>query len=90
MNQLKSGYNIPFLDSSSHPIHTCLSMIANNLSVVNCEKKFFIKRWREVKQEVWFNLYPMSRVTDAPNLDSRVSSYVSEMSMNPFDFYILN
>ena len=30
MNQLKSVYNIPFLDSYSHPIHTCLSMIASN------------------------------------------------------------
>ena len=29
-NQLKSVYNIPFLDSYSHPIHTCLSMIASN------------------------------------------------------------
>ena len=31
MNQLKSVYNIPFLDSYSHPIHTCLSMIASNV-----------------------------------------------------------
>ena len=30
MNQLKSVYNIPFLDPNSHPIHTCLSMIASN------------------------------------------------------------
>ena len=30
MNQLKSVYNIPFLDSYSNPIHTCLSMIASN------------------------------------------------------------
>ena len=30
MNQLKSVYNIPFLDSYSHPIHTCLSMISSN------------------------------------------------------------
>ena len=30
MNRLKSVYNIPFLDSYSHPIHTCLSMIASN------------------------------------------------------------
>ena len=30
MHQLKSVYNIPFLDSYSHPIHTCLSMIASN------------------------------------------------------------
>ena len=30
MNQLKSVYNIPFLNSYSHPIHTCLSMIASN------------------------------------------------------------
>ena len=30
MNQLKSAYNIPFLGSYSHPIHTCLSMIASN------------------------------------------------------------
>ena len=29
MNQLKSVYNIPFLDSYSHPIDTCLSMIAS-------------------------------------------------------------
>ena len=31
MNQLKSVYNIPFLYSYSHPIHTCLSMIASNV-----------------------------------------------------------
>ena len=31
MNQLKCVYNIPFLDSYSHPIHTCLSMIANTV-----------------------------------------------------------
>ena len=30
MNQLKFVYNIQFLDSYSHPIHTCLSMIASN------------------------------------------------------------
>ena len=30
MNQLKSVYSIPFLDSYSHPIHTCLSMISSN------------------------------------------------------------
>ena len=30
MNQLKSVYNIPFWDAHSHPIHTCLSMIASN------------------------------------------------------------
>ena len=30
MNQLKSVYNIPLLDSYSHPIHTCLSMITSN------------------------------------------------------------
>ena len=30
MNQLISVYNIQFLDSYSHPIHTCLSMIASN------------------------------------------------------------
>ena len=29
MNELKSVYNIPFLDSYSHLIHTCLSMIAS-------------------------------------------------------------
>ena len=31
MNQLKSIYNIPFLDSYSHPVHSCLSMIASNM-----------------------------------------------------------
>ena len=31
MNQLKSVYNIPFLDLYPHPIHTCLSMIASNV-----------------------------------------------------------
>ena len=43
MNQLKSVYNIPFLDSYSHPIHTCLSMIASNVFVakwVNISIKF--------------------------------------------------
>ena len=30
MNQLKSVYSIPFLDSYSHPIHTRLSIIASN------------------------------------------------------------
>ena len=34
MNQLKSVYSIPFLDSYSHPIYTCLSMIASNESHV--------------------------------------------------------
>ena len=29
MNQLKSVYNIPFLDSYSHPIHTYLSIASN-------------------------------------------------------------
>ena len=33
MNQLNSVYNVPFLVSYSHPIHTCLSMIASNESV---------------------------------------------------------
>ena len=29
-HQLKSVYNSPFKDLHSHPIHTCLSVIANN------------------------------------------------------------
>ena len=39
MNQLKSVYNIPFLDSYSHPIHTCLSMIAINAAEFEENKK---------------------------------------------------
>ena len=30
IHQLKSVYNSPFKDSHSHPIHTCLSVIASN------------------------------------------------------------
>ena len=30
MNQLKSIYNNPFKNSHSHPIHTCLAIIASN------------------------------------------------------------
>ena len=31
MNQLKSIYNSPFKDLSSHPIHTCFLMVPNNV-----------------------------------------------------------
>ena len=35
MNQLKSVYNIPFLDSYPHHIHTCLSIIGSNVTITN-------------------------------------------------------
>ena len=32
IHQLKFVYNSPFKDSHSHPIHTCLSVIASNVA----------------------------------------------------------
>ena len=34
MHQLKSSYNSPFIDSYSHPSHTCFAMISSNEDAV--------------------------------------------------------
>ena len=44
MNQLKSVYNIPFLDSYSHPKHTYLSMIAYDCNVTELHAGLFIEQ----------------------------------------------
>ena len=36
MNQLKSVYNIPFLDSYSHTMHTCLSIFTDVFLSLTC------------------------------------------------------
>ena len=40
MHQLNSIYNSPFTDKHSHPIHTCLSVIASN--------EFWLNPWHRV------------------------------------------